>query len=385
VTKAIVTRRIDGTDEKVVFAGGNVFWSIWASGGRILFARGLPPPLARYQELWQVSVDERAGQATGPPTRVWLPTEMSFYQPSLTADGKRLAYISRHPLSEINVADFDPSAATLGPPSPAVPRIDTFGPETWTPSGELVFGAGGIAFPHWYRQAIGKNSVPLTDMEGIIDAISTSDANSVVLLSLVQTSPANVGKPFVATVMRGSTTGSAPVRLFEVPYPTSIRCARTADACVVGERVGDRLQATRFSPTSGQRDSPVSIDDPADTVWDLSPDGQTLVSLHPTKGRIEIVLTTLANRDVRRIPCDGCTLATCVAWVSPGSWVVTRDLNQALSPSGEILYVDASGQTKSLWKSTFERAVLPAVSPDGKRLAFGKISLRASVWMLTGF
>jgi hypothetical protein len=95
--------------------------------------------------------------------------------------------------------------------------------------------------------------------------------------------------------------------------------------------------------------------------------------------------TALADRDVHRIPCDACALATCVGWVSPNGWVVTRDLSQALGTASEILYVSALGQTKSLWKSTFERAVLPAVSPDGKRLAFGKTSLRASVWMLTGF
>ena len=383
ITAAIVTRRVDGTDERVVFSDTNIYTSTWVPG-RIMFSRALKPPLSHYWELWQVSVDERTGQASGSPARAWLPTEMTFFEPSTAADGKELAYISRHPVGEIDVANFDPATGALGSASRAVPRDDAVTPQAWTPSGELVFGTLAGTFAHWYRQALGKDPVTLTDMNGSIDAQPTSDAMSVVLLSLYQVPSANA-KSATADVVRVSTTGGTPVRLFEVPAESAIRCARAADACVVVARVADRVQATRFSPTSGHREPPVVIDDPGDTKWDLSPDGQVVVSLHSTKGAAEVVLTTLATRDVRRIRCDVCSLATCVGWVSQSAWLVTHDLNSVPGSGSEIVYIDARGQTKTLWRSRFERAVLPFVSPDGKHLAFGKGSLRTSVWMLTGF
>ena len=113
------TIRSDGTDPVPVTQDGSVDWSpVWSPDGRYLY---FTSDRGGSMNIWRVPIDERSGRTQGQPQQVTSGVSAWSQNPSLSKDGKRLAYVSRSDVANVFKMPFDPAAGrATGPPQPVL-------------------------------------------------------------------------------------------------------------------------------------------------------------------------------------------------------------------------------------------------------------------------
>ncbi len=88
---------------------------IWSPDGRYLY---FVSERAGSMNLWYVALDERTGQVLGEPERIATPAVYSQH-PTLSRDGRRLAYVQTNPRKNLSRVAFDPRRGkVVGTPTP---------------------------------------------------------------------------------------------------------------------------------------------------------------------------------------------------------------------------------------------------------------------------
>ncbi len=112
----IWTRPVQGGAPVAVTNDEYLDWNpIWAPDGRYLY---FVSERAGSMNLWYVALDERTGRPLGEPERI--ATEAVYSQhPTLSRDGRRLAYVQTNPRKNLQRAVFDPRRGiVVGPHTP---------------------------------------------------------------------------------------------------------------------------------------------------------------------------------------------------------------------------------------------------------------------------
>ena len=112
----IWTRPVQGGDPVAVTNDEYLDWNpIWSPDGRYLY---FVSDRAGSMNLWYVALDERTGRPLGEPERI--ATEAVYSQhPTLSRDGRRLAYVQTNPRKNLQRVVFDPRRGiVVGPPTP---------------------------------------------------------------------------------------------------------------------------------------------------------------------------------------------------------------------------------------------------------------------------
>jgi eukaryotic-like serine/threonine-protein kinase len=156
---------------------------IWSSDGRYLYfssSRG------GTMNLWRVPIDEATGQTRGPLEPVTVPAENAVH-PSISRDGRRLAYLASSWTSSVYAFGFDPVAGVL---AAAPPRWLFGGPHHWSmmrvsPNGERIASVrAGQQQDLVVTSADGSGAQRLTnDAVGVRCPFWSPDGRSIVLLS----------------------------------------------------------------------------------------------------------------------------------------------------------------------------------------------------------
>jgi len=113
-------------------------WSpVWAPDGRHIY---FSSDRQGSMNLWRVAVDESSGVVLGAPEPITTPAQMVAH-PSISADGKRLAFSSVLMTQNIQVLDFDPvGAAVKGEPEWVTSGSRQWSSPDFSPDGQwLVF------------------------------------------------------------------------------------------------------------------------------------------------------------------------------------------------------------------------------------------------------
>jgi Tol biopolymer transport system component/tRNA A-37 threonylcarbamoyl transferase component Bud32 len=376
---AFETRLLDGGGRTVIVSGGGMRSPVWTPDGRVLFARNLPPPQSRYQDLWEVHVDQATGRPLGDPTSVWQPPEFTFGQPSLSVDGKRLAFLVRRDRINAYCAEFDAQAVEMKGLRRATLADANNYLSAWTPQGDAILlgasidqsGADGI-----YRQDLDQG--PLQEVlkrpnSSIAQAVMSPNGAWILFLNAA------------GHLKRVPASGGSPQELLSMPEVSWIRCSgASANVCLVGGVTREHLLLNSIDPVRGTLGRQFDLRaSPGALSWDLSPDGTQVVSLDTSGPSVQPFLLDLATQNILRLNPLGWAGTQFVAWSADGKgWIVTRP---AATDGSEVRYIDRAGQSRVLWTSTFQRLSEPMVSSDGRHIAFQSSAIESAVWMLQGF
>jgi len=386
-------------------------WS-WVPDGRILYT---VPDYGDSREntcnFWQTRMDIRTGEPLEKPKRVTNWSGFCIDSPSVTADGKALAFRRTTVQSSVYLADLQPNGVRITSPRRLTLNEGRDFPAAWiADSKAVVFVSNRNG--HWqlFRQSVDKEAV-----EPIIKA---SDAES----ERTEAGEFNPTIPrlspdgsWILYMVRRTVSGSAPsAELMRVPVAGgapqlvltnspraihSFRCARSpAGLCVIAERVADHKQLvfTAFDPVQGRGRELMRFNTnptpEAEYAWDLSPDGTRIAILRRSETTIRIL--SLSQQISSDVVANSFGSLQTVDWSADGGALFVSSVNEGGSA---LLHLDLKGNAHLLWekKGTVEPSITAFVggpsapwvvpSPDGRHLAICVWNLNANIWMMENF
>jgi eukaryotic-like serine/threonine-protein kinase len=140
------------------------FW--WAPDGRLIFSRAEPEPRQNDSNLWEVRLDPRTGKPQSTPARLTNWVGFSFASPTLSADGKRLAFLKEVSQSNVYVGELKAAGAKLTTPRRLNLDDNNDWPTAWTSDSRAVIfwsDRNGSNVKIWHNKMRGdKYHVPLS-------------------------------------------------------------------------------------------------------------------------------------------------------------------------------------------------------------------------------
>jgi DNA-binding winged helix-turn-helix (wHTH) protein/Tol biopolymer transport system component len=343
IEPGIEVRDATGGPATVVVSGMRLHPCVlWLADGRILFARGEPPPTPRSSNLWYVRLDRAGTRAIGMAPLTELP-DFSFTNLSASANGRQVAFLRYHYSATSYAADFDTSVPALT---------------------NLHFVAASSS--HEQPRLVTRD-------RDVGDAVMSPDGRWI----LFETETGRT-----ARLIRVSSIGGERQELFEVSREAnSIRCPRHGSLCIVGELNGGHYRFSTFDPVAQTGKNLLPITGPEEHLqWDLSPDGSLLAIAVEGTDRVRIV--DLAGQQRAQLSLHENLGLMTVTWVPDGSGIVITGSTVTGPAAFKVLCV-REGVPKTLWSSDHQRLSSPFFSEDGKRITFASYQVESNAWLLT--
>jgi Tol biopolymer transport system component len=405
---SIETRDLKSGPATPMIAGRVDDWA-WSPDGRMIYALDEPGPTSESCNFWAVGVDVRSGRPIESPKRLTNWAGFCMDIPSVSRDGKRLAFRRWSWQGNVYVADLESDGRQLTTPKRLTLNEGRNYPAAWTPDSKtVVFGSYRDA--HWriLKQSLGEDTN---------ETIATGAAGDRVAGG-ARVSPDGAWILYFAPLNEASSPDDVTVRLMRIPItggparlvltarvPTygtlnDPLCANSpATTCVIVEQTPDRKQLifTAFDPVKGRgRElARYEIDNGHAYCWDLSPDGARIAIFKYSEGRIHILRTD--GQASQAIAVKGWSSLQSVHWAADGKGLF---VSSATPEGAALLHVDLKGNARVLWKQ--KGSIAPwggpfdmgmgspsapwaVPSPDGRHLAIYTSSLSANMWMMENF
>jgi len=364
----------------------NVNDLFWLADGRLLYSVAEPESFfGSACNFWEMPLDAHTGTPIGEPTRRTNWSGFCMGGLSITADGKKLAFLKWAGKQTSFLADLAEGGTRILRPRHFPLSENSEGVADWTPDSKAIFfirpGSHGI-----YRQSLNQDIAEPVVTEGYGRNLRvTPDGKSIVYLGIGEKGapPGKGPEP----VTRASVTGGPSQRLFIARPWSLLTCARSPSGfCVIGEPIedGKQMAVTVLDPTKGRgrelfRFALVANDD----SWylDLSPDGARVAATRTSAGPIYIL--SLSGQVLQQVRVKGWSNLQSLIWAADGkSLFVTAGIRNGR----EVLHVDLHGNAHALWENTGGSAeTLSHPSPDGRHLAFDGWTTNGNMWLLENF
>jgi Tol biopolymer transport system component len=377
-----------------------------APDGRIIYDR-LESSEDATANIWEVRMDPFTSKPSGQPRRLTNWAGFTLRGFSITADGKRIAFVRKADQSDVYVGTLEKGGLRLT----ATHRLTLDDRMDW-PGGWLR-GSDSILFFSdrngnfdVFKQGI-KDRTPIeiiADSEEKREPQLSPDGSWILYLTFPR---AQGGLPPASgRLMRVPVSGGSPELVLQANgYPGSARVPRerwlpsargypdfrcssrivvASPPCVLSEVNGKQVVFSAFDPQVGKRSELTRIDvDPSDTFWALSPDGSRIAfgKFEGRGGHIHIL--DLTGGKAREIGVKGWSHITSVGWSADGrSLFATNWASMAAS----VLRVELDGETHPLYKAPSSMQLeRPVSSPGGHYLAFGEVATTSNAWMIENF
>jgi Tol biopolymer transport system component len=355
---------------------------------RLVYAMNEPSPRNRDWNLWEITIDLRSGKPKGEPRRLTDLVGFNIASLSVTADGSQLAFENRRGQTDVYVGELDDGGRSLHNARRLTLDDRRDRPSCWTPDGRAVV---------FQSDRYGTKDI-------LVQGLDEQDAQDLVRGAGDQSDPHLTpdGKSFLYWESGDDASGSK--QLLRIPVgggPTELvleaqrwgmfDCATTPDGpCLLLEVRFEEGIATLsgLDPVAGKGEEFLRIEITAGTNnrrAALSPDGSQFAVIGHTENdrsiRLENALTGDVMRDIEVDGVPGMGFKD-LEWSPDGSgfYIV------AASPRGEaLLRVDLQGEAHVLYEEQTGDLYAVRPSPDGRHLAFGKMTHEANVWMIEKF
>jgi Tol biopolymer transport system component/DNA-binding winged helix-turn-helix (wHTH) protein len=332
---------------------------------------------------WEMPIDPRTGKPTDNPRRLTNLAGVCLGGASVTADGKRLAFMESTHKSSVYVAGLEGSEMRIASPSLLTLSEGENMPMGWTADSRAVIFVSNRN-GHWgiFRQSLDADTAEsiVSGPEDAVAARVSPDGAWVLYL----TRPKNADPSAPRSLMRAATTGG-PAQLVLVARLHGYRCAKaSATLCVFCERTPDRKQLifTALDPLKGRGRELARFDaDPtADYDWDLSPDASFIDIRKNREPRLSML--SLSGQEPRELIVKGWSTLINLDWAANGKGLFTS----GPVPGGSVLlYVDLQGIAHPLWEQRGSLGTWAIPSPDGRHLALSALTRTTNFWMLENF
>ena len=391
---ALKNRDLQGGPEVLVTEGANLcknpegFW--WAPNGRLIFSLAEPAPNRKDANLWEVTLDPRSGKPENKPTRLTNWVGFSFASPTLTADGKRVAFLKSNYQTNVYLAELKAGGARL-----TTPRRLTFdnrndSPATWTSdSRTVIFWSDRNGSDHVFMQNINQQTAEaVVTGPGLAHMPRMSPDGAILYVA---------GKPDTtlphrdtdewSRIMRVRSSGDTPELVMEVPRLANYACPLPpSDICFVGQFSEDaqKTQFDAFDPVTGKRRElrTVSVHPGINNNWMPSPDGSRLAfsEFNILEGRIRLL--SLRGDPDRDILVKGWAGFNAVNWAADGKSLFVSSQSPT---SSTLLHVDLDGHATPLWDQRGSWRIYGVPAPNGREIAIAGITSDSNVWMIENF
>jgi len=386
-------------------------WS-WVPDGRIIYT---VPDYGDTREntcnFWQTRMNLRTGEPLERPKRLTNWSGFCIDSPSVTADGKKLAFRRSIVQSSVYLADLQANGSRISMPRRLTLNEGRDFPAAWTAdSRAVVFVSNRNGRWELFRQSLDKDTAELiakasedeaerTEAGEFNPTIPRMNPDGTWILYTIW-SRSGGSSPSIE-LMRVRIAGGAP-ELVLAATPRSLhsfRCGRSpATLCAIAERTQDRKQLifTALDPLQGRGRELARFDTnptpDAEYAWDLAPDGTRIAILKRSEATIHFL--SLSGQASQQIVVKRWSGLQSVDWAADGNSLFVSSVTEGGSA---LLRLDLKGNGQLLW--TYKGTVEPGISafiggplapwavpsPYGRHLAICGWSLNANIWLMEDF
>jgi eukaryotic-like serine/threonine-protein kinase len=373
---------LESGKEKTAFADPRIDLGLrWLPDGRLLYAMFELPPNQTNSNIFASLLNSATGTVEGPPERI-TSGEGSIAQPSITADGKRLAFNRVNSQLDVYVSGF--SAKTGKASTPRRLTLDEADdrPFDWTPDNKAVLLISNrTGKTNIFRQRIDETSAEMLVLgpeEKEICRVSPDGTQVLYLTNIDEKDAAKTNH-----VMRAPLDGGAPQVVASAPAISNIACSRApASICTYSQESSTQIVFTVFDPVNGKAHEVTRLQEQTGNMnWGLSPDGKLIAVTKSGDKRIRLL--SILGQPTREIVLKNWSAFSSVDWAADSKGLFVTSNPTGLRSS--LLYIDPAGDAHELWqvKSTAPSWGIP--SRDGKYLAIPAPTTSSNVWMVEGF
>jgi eukaryotic-like serine/threonine-protein kinase len=389
---ALEDRDLQGGPAVLVTADTNLcgnpqgFW--WAPDGRLIFSLAEPSPSGHDSNLWAVSLDLRTGKPESKPARMTNWVGFSFASPTVTADGKRVAFLNWNFQSNVYVAELKAQATRLTTPRRLTLEESNDWLDDWTSDSRAVlFWSDRNGSNQVFKQNIDRQTAE-TVVAGPGAWMPRMSPDGVYILYLLNRSnllPRQSDE--VAHFMRVRSSGGVPEPVMDVPRLNNYACPRPPSAvCFLGQlsEDGKKLIFSAFDPLAGKAHQLLTLDIHHGGLhnWMPSPDGSRLAftEFNTLEGRIQLL--SLRGDPERDFVVKGWAGFNSVDWAADGTSLFVSSQSPTTST---LLHVDLEGNATPLWDQRGAWRTWAIAAPNGRELAIAGMTSGSNIWMIENF
>jgi serine/threonine protein kinase/Tol biopolymer transport system component len=350
--------------------------------------------------LWEVPIDARTAQPTGPPRQITEKRGNSYMHPTVSADGRRLSVlqndtgVSNGFGAVVFVADLDDDGKRLT----NAHRLTLGGSDyshAWTPDSKaVVFESNRNGSFNIFKQRIDQRVAEPLVAGREYAGYGRFSPDGAWLLYFLR------GGEHQQRLMRMPASGGPSEVVIESPALANFYCATAAaNLCVVGEREQNSLVFYAFDPSReppqggiAQRDlRELARTDYNPSDWGLSPDGSSIAMVRPDNGEGRVRIISLAGpghsgigaAPARDVIVEGWTNLYNLNWAANGKgWYIC---NAPVAGGSTFLHVDLKGKATVLQIPENMNKFWGVPSPDGRHLAYSRTTFTANAWLIENF
>ena len=359
---------------------------LWLPDGRFLYSVEEPGSFfGSACNFWTVRVDPISGRAVETPTQLTKWSESCMGSMSVTADGKRLAYLKWAVHLTSYMADLAAGGTRILNLHHFPLSESSDGVTDWsTDSKEVVFVSNRSGKFGVYEQALNLDTAEPLVTEGYGGNPRVSpDGKWLFYRGQTGAPPGTAPAP----VMRVPITGGPAQRLFTGRAFAVMSCSRLpADLCAIAEPTEDLNQVIVSTLDASKGRGPelarFEIDSKANDWWfDLSPDGTRVAATRSSAGPIYIL--SLRGQPTQQVQLKSWDNLLSFAWAAGGSGLFVV---AGVRGGRVVLHTNLQGNVHPIWEDVGGSAETLAVpSPDGRHLAMQGWTTHGNVWMLENF
>jgi serine/threonine protein kinase len=368
--------------EKTVFTDPRLDLGLrWLPDGRLLYVMFELPPNQNNSNIFASMLNPATGTFEGPPGRI-TSGEGSIVQPSITADGKRLAFNRVNSQLNVYVSEFSAKTGKANTPRRLTLDEADDRPFDWTPDSKAVLLISNrTGKTNIFRQRINETSAEMLVLGPEDKEICRVSPDGTQVLYLSDTD----GKdgPKTSRVMRAPLDGGAPQVVVAAPGISNIACSRApASICIYSLASSTQMVFVALDPVNGNAHEVARLQEQIGNMnWSLSPDGKLIAVTKSGEKRIRLL--SISGQPTREIVLKNWNAFSSVDWAAD-----SKGLFVTSNPTGwrsSLLYVDLAANVHELWqvKSTEPSWGIP--SRDGKYLAIPAPTTSSNVWMAEGY
>ena len=388
---------LEQSKEKAVLKDSRLDMGLrWLPDGHLLYVMFESPPNQNNSNIFAAVLNSATGTIEGTAERI-TSGEGMIGQPSITADGKRLAFNRVNSQLDVYVSEL--SAKTAKASTPRRLTLDDADdlPFDWTPDSKaVIFISNRTRKRNIYKQRIDETSAEVLvsgpDGKGLCRlspdgtqilyvTTSTSEKDAAIPDSAARL--AGVHAKTAPRVMRAPLDGGASQVMIEAPGITNLMCSRApATICVFSQRLSTDVLFSTFDPVNGSAHEVARLQRKSGFENSaLSPDGKLIAVTNTDENRIRLFSTT-GQAAGEIIPKNRSTLFS-VDWAAD-----SKGLFVTSNPTGwksSLLYMDLAGNAHELWQVKGPSQSWSIASRDGKYLAILAPTTSSNVWMAVGY
>jgi Tol biopolymer transport system component len=368
--------------EKTVFTEPRLEAGLrWLPDGSLLYVMFELPPNENSANTFASMLNSGTGTFEGAAERI-TSGEGLIGQPSITADGKRLAFNRVNSQSDVYVSEFFPKTGKASTPRRLTLDEADDVPFDWTPDSKaVIFISNRTGKSNIFRQRISESSAEMLGLGPEEKEICRVSPDGTQILFLTTTGRKDAAKR--SRVMRAPLDGGAPQVVVAAPGIGNIACSRApANICIYSQESSTHLVFTAFDPVNGNSHEIARL--PRESGIEnsgLSPDGKFIAVIKTGDKRIRLL--SIANQSIREIVPKNWSSFSSVDWAAD-----SKGLFVTSNPTGwnsSLLYVDLAGNAHQLWQVKGAAQSWGIASRDGKYLAIPAPTISSNVWMAEGY